>query len=80
MGTQSFGKGTIQDAKEFKDGSGLHITIAKWLTSSKKWVGDKDENGKVGLKPDVAVEITADDINASKDPQLDKAVEMADKY
>jgi len=80
IGTQSFGKGTIQDAKEFKDGSGLHITIAKWLTSQKKWVGDKDENGKVGLKPDVVAEITKDDINASKDPQLDKALEMASKY
>lgn len=80
VGTQSFGKGTIQDAKEFKDGSGLHITIAKWLTSAKKWVGDKDENGKVGLKPDIAVEITAEDINSAKDPQLDKALEMAGKY
>jgi carboxyl-terminal processing protease len=80
VGTQSFGKGTIQDAKEFKDGSGLHITIAKWLTSQKKWVGDKDADGKIGLKPDVPVEITADDINASKDPQLDKALELANKY
>ena len=80
IGAQSFGKGTIQDAKEFKDGSGLHITIAKWLTSQKKWVGDKDESGKIGLKPDVAVEITKDDINASKDPQLNKALEMAGKY
>ena len=80
VGAQSFGKGTIQDAKEFKDGSGLHITIAKWLTSQKKWVGDKDENGKIGLRPDVAVEITKDDINAGKDPQLDKALEIASKY
>jgi len=80
VGAQSFGKGTIQDAKEFKDGSGLHITIAKWLTSAKKWVGDKDENGKVGLKPDIAVEITKDDINASRDPQLNKALEIAGKY
>jgi carboxyl-terminal processing protease len=80
IGKQSFGKGTIQDAKEFKDGSGLHITIAKWLTSQKNWVGDKDENGKIGLKPDVVVDITKDDINANKDPQLDKALEEASKY
>lgn len=80
VGQQSFGKGTIQDAKEFKDGSGLHITIAKWLTSTKKWVGTKDANGKPGIKPDVIVEMTKDDINANKDPQLDKALEMASKY
>lgn len=80
VGTQSFGKGTIQDAKDFKDGSGLHITIAKWLTSQKKWVGDKDADGKIGLKPDVIATITADDLNANKDPQLAKAVELASKY
>ncbi len=80
VGQQSFGKGTIQDAKEFKDGSGLHITIAKWLTSQKKWVGDKGENGKIGLAPDEVVEITTDDINAQKDPQLDKVLELASKY
>lgn len=80
IGTQSFGKGTIQDAKEFKDGSGLHITIARWLTSQKKWVGTKDADSKVGLKPDVIVELTKDDINGGKDPQLDKALEMAGKY
>ena len=80
VGQQSFGKGTIQDTKEFRDGSGLHITIAKWLTSQKKWVGDKGENGKIGLAPDEAVELTDADIQASKDPQLDKAMEMASKY
>lgn len=80
VGQQSFGKGTIQDAKEFKDGSGLHITIAKWLTSQKKWVGDKGENGKVGLAPDVPVEISDEDIQNGRDPQLDKVLELASKY
>jgi carboxyl-terminal processing protease len=80
VGSRSFGKGTIQDAKEFKDGSGLHITIAKWLTSTKKWVGDKDAEGKVGIKPDIPVEISADDVSAAIDPQLAKALELAGKY
>lgn len=80
IGIQSFGKGTIQDSKEFKDGSGVHITIAKWITSQKKWVGDKDQDGKVGLKPDFPIEITKEDTQALKDPQLEKALEMASKY
>ena len=71
IGTKSFGKGTIQDAKEFEDGSGLHLTVSKWLTPNKEWVHE------VGLEPDVIVERTQEDITALRDPQLDKALEMA---
>ena len=71
IGTKSFGKGTIQDAKEFEDGSGLHLTVSKWLTPNKEWVHE------VGLEPDVVVERTQEDITSLRDPQLDKALEMA---
>ena len=74
IGMKSFGKGTIQDAKEFKDGSGLHITIAKWLTPNKVWVHGE------GLNPDIEVEITDEDLNNSRDPQLEKAVEFAKDF
>ena len=71
IGTKSFGKGTIQDAKEFEGGSGLHRTVSKWLTPKKEWVHE------VGLEPDVEVERTQEDITSLRDPQLDKALEMA---
>lgn len=71
VGVKSFGKGTIQDAKDFDDGSGVHITIAKWLTPEKVWVH------KVGIEPDVKVEITKEDIEKSRDAQLEKAIELA---
>lgn len=74
VGVKSFGKGTIQDTKDFSDGSGIHITIAKWLTPNKEWVHKK------GIEPDVVVERTMDDVNNNRDPQLDKAVELAKKY
>lgn len=74
IGRKSFGKGTIQDAKDFKDGSGVHVTIAKWLTPKKNWVH------KVGITPDVDVEITKEDIENSNDSQLNKALELAKKY
>ncbi len=71
IGVKSFGKGTVQDAQDFKDGSGIHITIAKWLTPDKIWVH------KVGLTPDVVVEITPEDVKNGVDPQLNKVLEFA---
>lgn len=73
IGTKTFGKGTIQDAKDFSDNSGLHITIDKWLTPKKQWIN------KLGLQPDVQVSISEEEITAGKDSQLDKAIELAKK-
>ncbi len=69
VGVKSFGKGTIQTSQEFKDGSSIHVTIAKWLTPKKEWVH------KVGLTPDIVVERSEEDVLAGRDPQLDKAKE-----
>jgi carboxyl-terminal processing protease len=71
VGEKSFGKGTIQDARDFKDGSGLHLTVAKWLTPKKNWVHD------IGIEPDVVVEVTTEDVVEGRDPQLDKVLELA---
>lgn len=78
IGVKSFGKGTIQTAQDFEDGSGIHVTIAKWLTPKKEWVGDGSVNAK-GLVPEIEVQMTDDDRNNNRDPQLDKAIEMAKK-
>jgi carboxyl-terminal processing protease len=74
IGEKSFGKGTIQDAKDFNDNSGLHITIAKWLTPKKEWVHGK------GLEPDIKVEITDEDLSNGVDAQLNKAIELAKEF
>ncbi len=74
IGESSFGKGTIQDAKDFSDGSGLHVTIAKWLTPEKNWVHEE------GIEPDIVVERTMEDFEAGRDPQLDKAIELAKEF
>jgi len=71
IGVTSFGKGTIQDAKDFSDGSALHVTIAKWLTPEKNWVHEK------GIDPDIEVESTIEDFKEGRDPQLEKALELA---
>ncbi len=66
VGEKSFGKGTVQQPEDFKDGSGLHITIAKWL------LPNGDNIHKVGITPDVEVK-SGDD--AKVDLQLNKAVQ-----
>ncbi|MDP2874277.1 MAG: S41 family peptidase [bacterium] len=70
VGETSFGKGTVQKAESFADGSGLHVTIAKWLTPGKTWVHDK------GLDPDVKLEVDWEKVEDGQDPQLDKAIEI----
>ncbi|WP_040208611.1 S41 family peptidase [Neobacillus jeddahensis] len=49
VGEKSFGKGTVQTAADFKDGSNLKYTIAKWLTPKGNWIHKK------GIVPDVEV-------------------------
>jgi C-terminal processing protease CtpA/Prc len=41
------------------------------LTPKKEWVHKK------GIEPDIKVERTEDDFNNNRDPQLDKAIELA---
>ena len=69
MGTQSFGKGTVQEVEYFNDGSSLRMTIARWITPS-----DQDIN-KVGITPDVIVEISDEDIENDYDRQKEDAAE-----
>lgn len=67
VGDQSFGKGTVQEVQDLSDGSSLHVTVAKWILPSGRWIG------KEGITPDVKV---ADDLKTEKvDEQLDKAIE-----
>lgn len=70
IGETSFGKGSVQGLEKFSDGSSLKVTIAKWLTPSGISISEQ------GLKPDIEVELTDDDYDKGKDPQLDKAIEF----
>ncbi len=54
VGEKSFGKGTVQMPESFSDGSGIHITIAKWLLPSGKNIH------KEGVLPDVEIKWTTD--------------------
>lgn len=73
VGEKTFGKGSVQEVETFKDGSSLKVTVAKWLTPSGISINEE------GLSPDVTVELTENDYNNDKDPQLDKAIELLSK-
>ena len=70
VGTKTFGKGSVQDLVNLDDGSSVKITIAKWFTPKGRTIDEQ------GIEPDVKVEMTPDDFNKDKDPQLDKAIEI----
>ncbi|MDR2336869.1 MAG: S41 family peptidase [Candidatus Nomurabacteria bacterium] len=70
VGTKTFGKGSVQKTVDIGKGEMLKITIAKWFTPK----GVNLNEG--GLEPDEVVDLTVDDLNANRDPQLDRAKQL----
>lgn len=67
VGETSFGKGTVQDVVSLDNGSSLKITIARWLTTEKNLIDE------VGVTPTYTIELTEEDVNKDRDPQLNAA-------
>jgi len=70
VGMKSFGKGSVQDLVNLKDGSTLKVTIARWYTPNGINI-DKE-----GITPDVEVKFTDADFKNGTDSQLNKALEV----
>lgn len=70
LGQQTFGKGSVQELESYGDGSALKLTIAKWYTPLGRSIDDQ------GIIPDIEVEMTNEDYELSRDPQLDRALEI----
>lgn len=70
VGTNTFGKGSVQELVSLTSDTSLKVTIAKWLTPEGKSISDG------GLAPNVEVKMTEKDAQNGKDPQLDKAVQI----
>jgi len=67
VGEKTFGKGTVQKLIDLPDGRQVKITVARWYTPNGKNIT------KEGITPDKTVPLTSDDMNASRDPQMDAA-------
>jgi len=70
VGEKSFGKGSVQELENLRGGTSLKVTVAKWLTPSGHSIMEQ------GLEPDIQVGRTQEDVDAGRDPQLDKALEL----
>ena len=70
VGQKTFGKGSVQELLPVTDDTSLKVTVARWLTPNGVSISEH------GLDPDVVVPITIKDIEAKKDPQMDKAIEI----
>jgi carboxyl-terminal processing protease len=69
VGTQTFGKGTVQQWTQLEDDhGGFRLTVAKWLTPDRTWVHG------TGIAPDV--EVTEQPEQPGDDPVLDAALEL----
>ena len=67
VGTNTYGKGTVQKTKKLQDGSMIKYTIEKWLTPSGKWIEE------VGISPTEYIEY---DSSKNTDNQIDKTIEL----
>lgn len=70
VGEKTFGKGSVQDLREFSDGSSVKLTIAEWLTPLERHINN------AGVAPDEEVVMTRDDFQSKGDIQLQKALEL----
>lgn len=76
VGTNSYGKGTVQKAYQLESGAIVKYTIQKWLTPDGNWINEK------GITPDVEVSLDGDyfkNPSDEADNQLQKALEVLAK-
>ena len=70
LGETTYGKGVVQTLLNLSGGTLLKVTTARWYTPLGTSI-----NGQ-GITPDVTVELTYDDTNHGRDPQLDAALDL----
>lgn len=74
VGTQTFGKGTVQElVTTGNDNDRYKVTTKKWLSPKGNWINS------VGVTPNVVVEQTSEAISQGLDLQLQKALETLSK-
>ncbi|OGY96055.1 MAG: hypothetical protein A2611_04485 [Candidatus Komeilibacteria bacterium RIFOXYD1_FULL_37_29] len=70
VGMVTFGKGSVQQLIDLEDKSSIKLTVARWLTPNGRTIEGQ------GISPDYEVDLTVEDYENERDPQLDKAKEL----
>lgn len=70
VGKKSFGKGSVQEKIELPQKTAVKITVARWLTPSGKQINEN------GINPDIDIDLSDEDYENDRDPQLEKALEL----
>ncbi|MGN1266823.1 MAG: S41 family peptidase, partial [Dorea sp.] len=70
VGTQTYGKGVVQQLFDLKDGTSLKLTVSEYFTPN-----GRNIHGE-GITPDVECEYERDEENQEADNQLDEAVKV----
>lgn len=70
VGTQTYGKGVVQQIFDLGDGTSVKLSIAEYFTPNGRSIDGE------GITPDVEVEYEADENNPEADNQLEKALEV----
>ncbi len=70
IGTQSFGKGTVNHAVELTNGGAVYVSIARWLTPD----GNQIEGR--GITPDISITLTLEDIEEQRDLSIFRAINV----
>ncbi len=73
VGEKSFGKGSVQEALDLKEGAGLHVTVAKWVLPNGDWINGKGIDPKFKVINEIKEGNT---ITKEVDKQLEKAIEL----
>jgi len=60
LGSESFGKGSVQSVIPLADGSGLRLTTAKYYTPSGRTFHRDEKTGKGGITPDILIDVPRD--------------------
>lgn len=76
VGEKSFGKGSVQEALDLKEGAGLHVTVAKWILPKGDWINGKGIDPKIKVTNEIKEGNT---LTKEIDKQLNKAIELLTK-
>lgn len=70
VGTQTYGKGVVQQLFPLQSGAEIKITIAKWYTPN----GNNID--QTGIEPDETIDMSAEEYNSGNDTQQNRAIEI----